>query len=241
MNSPTEHQLFGTLEATWPAAQCFAKGPWHIRDGQGGGQRVSAATPLATIKDDTEIDLAEAAMQALDQTPIFMIAKKDMRLDAMLENRGYAVVDPVTIYLVPAKELTAELKIASAIAAWPPLALQREIWNAGGIGPARLKVMERVAGPKTTILGRTADTPGGTAFIAMADDIAMIHAVEVAPEERRKGIGKRLMNAAANWAVGQKANWLTLAVTTQNEPANALYKCLGMQAVGGYHYRRAMN
>ena len=36
--------LEAALEATWPPARAWTVGPWRIRDGAGGGKRVSAAT-----------------------------------------------------------------------------------------------------------------------------------------------------------------------------------------------------
>ena len=34
--------LFAVMETTWPAASVQQVGPWLIREGQGGGKRVSA-------------------------------------------------------------------------------------------------------------------------------------------------------------------------------------------------------
>ena len=237
MTGPDAPRLYEVLEATWPAARIVDEGPWRLREGRGGGQRVSAATAIGPVSEDDIID-AEKSMAELGQPPIFMIRGEDVELDAMLEARGYPIVDPVNLYVAEAKDLTAEMKIASAIPAWPPLALQREIWEEGGIGPGRLDVMCRAKGPKTSILGRTSDTPGGTAFVAADGDVAMVHAIEVSEAERRQGIGERLMHACANWAVSNGVAWLSLIVTKANEPANALYRKLGMTALSGYHYRR---
>ncbi len=72
-------------------------GPWTIRDGQGGGKRVSAATAHSAVNDD-DIAQAEVAMLDLGQTPLFMIRDGDAALDKLLETRGYSVVDPVEMY-----------------------------------------------------------------------------------------------------------------------------------------------
>ena len=37
---------------------------------------------------------------------------------------------------------------------WPPLAIVSGLWAAGGIGPARVAVMDRVTGPKAALLAR---------------------------------------------------------------------------------------
>ena len=76
-------------------------------------------------------------------------------------------------------------------------------------------------------------------FVATDGEIAMVHALEVAPEERRNGMGEVAMRAAAAWTAANKATWLTLAVTKANVGANALYQKLGMTPAGAYHYRRA--
>ncbi len=67
----------------------------------------------------------------------------------------------------------------------------------------------------------------------------MLHALEVRPSERRLGLGEMLIRAAAHWAIGQGATWVTRAVTKTNAAANALYDRLGMSVVTQYHYRRA--
>lgn len=195
----------------------------------------TANTPVTV----TEIDEAETQMHALGQTPLFMIRDGDAALDALLADRRYVIVDPVIVYLAPLAEVAASVKPATAIPTWPPLALQREIWADAGIGPARLAVMERVDAPKTAILGRDGDTPAGTAFAAIDGDIAMLHAIEVAPEARRKGVATRMLRGAANWAAPRGAAWLTVVVTDANDPAKALYRALGMTPCARYHYRRA--
>ena len=45
---PDAAKLTEVCEATWPPAAKTALGAWIIRDGQGGGNRVSAATEAWT-------------------------------------------------------------------------------------------------------------------------------------------------------------------------------------------------
>jgi N-acetylglutamate synthase len=47
------------LEATWPPAARHRAGPWVLRDGAGGGKRVSAATAEGPV---TAADLARRAI-----------------------------------------------------------------------------------------------------------------------------------------------------------------------------------
>ena len=177
-------------------------------------------------------------MRALDQKPLFMIREEDKDLDAALAARGYTIGDPTVIYLGKTADIATELPITAAMPSWPPLAIQLELWASGGIGPARIAIMERCSCPKTALLGRSGDVPAGTAFVAADGDIAMVHAVEVDHALRRKSVGRRMMLASANWAQLQRAPWLCLAVTRANTPANALYRALGMHQATAYHYRR---
>ena len=100
-------------------------------------------------------------------------------------------------------------------------------------------VMTRAQGPRMTLMARAGDRPAGVAFVAVDGAIAMIHAIEVTPEHRRKGAGAVLMRSAASFAAEHGAAWLALAVTKANAPARALYERLGIARAGSYHYRVA--
>ncbi|SFP33442.1 GNAT family N-acetyltransferase [Tranquillimonas alkanivorans] len=237
MTAPDAAELLAAMEATWPAAAAARHGPWMIRDGQGGGKRVSAATAEGPVGEG-DIPAAEAALTDLGQTRLFQVRAGEDDLDRLLDVRGYAVIDPVTLYACPVRPLAdQERPRLSAFTMWEPLAIMREIWAEGGIGPARQAVMERADGPKTAVLGRADDKPAGTAFVAVHRDIAMVHALEVRPTSRRRGAARHMMVQAAQWAQAQGAGTLALAVTDANEAANALYRALGMTAAARYHYR----
>lgn len=222
--------MTGAMEATWPPARVWRSGPFTLRDGAGGGKRVSAATCEGHWT-EAELDAAVVAQ------PLFLIREGEAALDAALADRGYSFVDPVVIFAAPVAALTGEVHPLAAFAHWPPLEMARVIWAEGGIGAERVAVMERAAGAKAAILGRTGDRPAGVAFVALAGPEAMVHALEVRPQSRRQGMGAVLLRAAANWAADAGAVRLSLAVTVQNLAAHALYSRAGMQAVGQYHYR----
>ncbi len=169
--------------------------------------------------------------------PLALIRATDQALDRALVAQGWGVVDPVVAYAAPVDGLTAELPPLAAFPHWPPLAVAAAIWAEGGIGPARLAVMDRAAAPKAAILARHADRPAGVAFAALHGTDAMLHALEVCPALRRRGVGRTLLHAAANWAAAQGARHLALVVTAQNAAARALYARVGMQVVEHYHYR----
>ena len=107
---PNIETLYGVIDATWAPAAMTQAGPWTIREGQGGGQRVSAATANGPVT-EAHLPEAEEAMRALGQTPLFMIRKGDDALDTMLAGRGYKVVDPVNLWIGKAQPLADALDL----------------------------------------------------------------------------------------------------------------------------------
>jgi len=236
--TPGIHALYAVTEATWPPAATERLGPVTIRDGAGGGKRVSAATVSGAVT-EAALDRAEAAVRALGQVPLFQVREGDGPLEAMLEARGYRTIDPVNLYLAPVAAFTGErLPRVTTFTVWEPLEIMRDIWAEGGIGPARVAVMERAAGPKTGLFGRMKDQPAAAGFVAVHDGIAMVHALEVRPRHRRAGLGRLMMRQAAHWAAGQDARHLAVICTQANEAANGLYSAMGFSRVGTYHYRQ---
>lgn len=224
--------LAEVMDATWPPASRRSLGPFTLRDGAGGGKRVSAASLDGPF---TEADLAQ--LETAMDVPLMLVRAGEVDLDAALHARGWRIIDPVVAYAAPVTQLTADLPGLTAFPHWPPLEIARSIWAEGGIGPARIAVMNRVEGPKTALLGRVQDRPAGVAFVACHGPEAMVHALEVRESHRQQGLGRNLLHAATNWAAAQGAVRLSLVVTRQNAAAHALYARLGMEAVGEYHYR----
>lgn len=237
LHLPGPKKLIEVCEVTWPPAARQHLGAWTVRDGQGGGNRVSATTEHWPAT-DADLPAAENAMLSLGQERLFQIRSGEDKLDALLEEHGYIIRDPVNIWAIETAKLTAEpIQRATAYTMWPPLELVREIWADGGIGAERQAVMERADCEKAAVLVRVLDHPGGAAYVGLHDGIAMVHGLHVMPAERRKGAGSLLVRAAAKWAEGHGAKVLSLIVTQGNHAANPLYTSLGMTLVGHYHYR----
>ncbi|GLQ35549.1 N-acetyltransferase [Amylibacter marinus] len=223
------HQpLFEAIDATWPAAQYLSHEGWLIRRGAGGGKRVSAATLQS---DDAQIDAAISAQTSMGQAPLFMIRPTDNALDCALAQRGFEIVDPVVLL---AKSLGTTRPTAHSC--YPQCTPEMQaIWAAGGIDQPRIDVMQRAAGPKCF----TYLTEGAVAFSALHQGICMTHAVEVAPDARRQGLGRRIMQDIECWAQTMGAQRLMVLSVRENRGAMALYQSLNMRQISAYHYRRA--
>lgn len=229
--------FYDVIDATWPAKSKDRSGPWTLREGSGGGKRVSAATTVEDV-DESDIAAAEATMKTQRQTPLFSIREGQEELDRILKERGYRKIDLSIVLAMSVAELSEKpIPPVTAFPIWPGMAIQDEIWDAGGIGPERRAVMERAETAKTTVFGRTKGRAAGTLFAACHQKTAMIHAVEVLPEMRRNGLARDMAIATAHWALSQGADTLATIATSENSAAQALYRSLGMSEVARYHYR----
>ena len=229
--------LYDVLDQTWPAARLIQQDCWCLRVGMGGGKRVSAATLEGSLHSGT-IERAAKSMRDMGQPSLFMIRNDQETLDTELASRGYDICDPSHIYATPVDKLTGQKPPrVSMFNIWEPLEIQKDIWRQGGIDDARLAVMERADGEKASILMRWENHPAGTTFVGLSNGIAMVHALEILPHQRRKGVGNWAMRQAAFWARKQGAHSISVICKKENAGANALYSSLDMQLVGGYHYR----
>jgi GNAT superfamily N-acetyltransferase len=228
--------LLAAMEAGWPPERVVRVGPFRLRVAPGGGNRVGCATAEAPALPADFAALAAAAT-ALGQQPTVMLAEDEDALDTALAAAGWAAGEAVTLCALPLVPATTPPPPMAAFAVWPPLAVQRRLWAEAGIGPARLAIMDRAAGPKTALMARTGDRVAGCGFAVVTGGVAFLHALAVPPAFRRRGSGRALVRMAADWAAAQGAGTLALAVSRGNVPALALYASEGFAIVGHYHYR----
>ncbi|WP_374635275.1 GNAT family N-acetyltransferase [Paracoccus sp. (in: a-proteobacteria)] len=235
--TPDDPDLARAFESTWPAAETADAGGFRVGLGRGAGGRVSSARARGPDWDEADIPAVEAIHHRWHQRAMFRLPDSDATLAGVLSRRGYAAETPTAIMAAPCDVLAiAPVPEMTAFSIWPPLAIQGDIWAAGHIGAARQAVMPRVALPKTAILGRHADRAVGAAFVAVDGPVAMIHAIEILPGFRRKGMATWLIRKAAEWAQAQGAARLALAVSRRNVTARALYDRIGFAETGGYSY-----
>ena len=234
--TPGDPDLARAFETTWPAAEYADAGAFRVGRGLGAGGRVSSARALGPDWDEADIPAVEAIHPRWHQQAMFRVPDGDA-LAGTLARHGYALETPTAIMAAECELLmVTPVPQMTAFALWPPLAIQGEIWAAGNIGAARQAVMPRVALPRTAILGRHADRAVGAAFVAADGPVAMIHAIEILPGFRRKGMATWLIRKAAEWAQAQGATRLALAVSRRNTSARALYDRIGFAEIGGYGY-----
>ena len=229
--------IFEAIDVTWPAEKFLEIPKWKLRRSAKGGKRVSAATAIGA-PDISDIKLAENKMVQWHQDKLFMIKKNEIILDEALSASGYRVIDPTNIWSISSKNLSIQKTLpVKAFTIFPPLAIQIELWRANHISPSRIEIMDRVKTHKTTIFGRINARPAASAFVAVSNKFAMVHALVVDKKCRRQGMGKFVMQKVGSWAYQMGAESVVALCTEKNCSANILYKSLGMQVIGKYHYR----
>ncbi|PIB26548.1 hypothetical protein BFP76_11655 [Amylibacter kogurei] len=224
---PDIETLYDTIDATWAPFEIQTLNGWQIREGRGGGKRVSAATQTES---NAIIEEAESAMTALGQQHIFMIRAGFPTLEIQLARRQYSIMDATLIMACETSKIAAKHPVDVS---QDPSKTQAEIWGAGGIGQERLDVMRRVRVPKTCISIQNK----AAAFAAIHQGICMVHCVEVIESMRRQGLGKQIMQAVAEWAAQNKAHTVCILVVAANHGAKTMYEKMGLVEVGKYHYR----
>lgn len=227
--------LDAAFRATWPSAETAVIGGLTVGRGMGGGGRVGSARTTGHWR-DADIDAAIAQQRAWGEPPLFSVADGDGALHDALARRGWRFHTPTVVMLAPVAALTDQpLRPVTAFALWPPLAIQRELWDDCDIGPARQAVIARAPQPKAALLGRISDRAAGIGFVAVSGQFGFVHALAVLPAFRGKGLAGWMMRKAALFAADHGADYLALAVTRDN-PAVALYQRLGFGIVARYCY-----
>lgn len=235
--------LCAAFEETSPAVETAMAGGFRVGRGAGAGGRCGSARPIGEWS-LSDIALAEECHDRWCQPRLFRVMEGDAKLIASLQARGYRLEAPTLVLEAKVSELAAlQPPPMTSFAIWPPLAIQRRIWDETGIDAARQSVMTRAPAPKTALLGRIHDRAAAAGFVAAfgsADSrVALLHALAVLPQFRRQGLAGWLAREAAIWARGQAASRLAVAVTDSNAPARALYDSLGFTCAGRYVYLRA--
>jgi N-acetylglutamate synthase len=222
------------LQATWPPAENRSEAGFLLRRGMGAGRRVSSA--LLTGPQHS-VEHARTVMESWGQCPCFQVWTGQEPLDVELAGIGYEIRDPVIVLQAPTRALAAARCDERTVFCEAPLACMEEIWREAGHSQPVLAIMDRVAVPKTWILGRLGDRPEGAAFVARSGGIGILHALEVRSSARRQGLARLMTQAAGCWAAAHGAESLALAVRASNAPALTLYTSLGMAEASRYHYR----
>ncbi len=232
-----QNEFLKLLEKTWPPQKVIYYADWTIRISDGAGKRASAISLEGSWKEDSFKKLKDF-LKKLGKSEIFMIYKPDSLLEKELDKLNYQIFDKSCVFEIAVAELIkTKPPPNSMFSIWPPLNIQKVLWNSNDVGWQRQAIMHRANQPKTSILGRWSDNPVASAFVAKSGNVAFLHALVVDQSFRRQGVAKALMQHAGQWANRHNCTTLMVVTTEANIAATSLYTSLEFQLVNKYHYR----
>ncbi|MGN6608089.1 MAG: GNAT family N-acetyltransferase [Jatrophihabitans sp.] len=234
-----ELALEAVVARGWRPAEHAELGGWQLRADQGFTKRANSVLPLRPpgLPVGEAIEQAPAWYAERGLPLLFSVPTESRRLlDADLGERGFAPeLDaavmttrlPGTTEPADGVELTAEPDDA-----W----LAR--WSRGAESP---ELARAVLTRHDTVVFASVRDGGATIAIGRGvvdEDWLGVFAVEVAPERRREGLARRIVQALWGWGREHGAARSYLQVEVDSEPAVALYESLGYHVHHAYRYRR---
>lgn len=244
--SATYEELAHVSTRAWRPVESERLGEWELRAASGFTRRANSVLPIGDpgMPLDGALDAVrrwygERGLPAYIQTATGAEGTQEL-LCAELERRGWE------------REVTAELWIGALApvadrAEADEVLLSRdadEAWLARyqrkGVSEVALKVLG--SGPSVwfaTVPGASdGAAPAAIGRCVVDGRWASFSAVEVDPEQRRRGLATTVMAALARRALDEGASAAWLQVETDNVGARALYAGMGFAAHHAYHHYR---
>ncbi|MGI5208034.1 GNAT family N-acetyltransferase [Spirillospora sp. CA-108201] len=236
MARPLDRRLDELVAEAWPAPSAQDMGGWLLRHADGVTKRANSVLPVGDPGDvDRAVEQAERFYTALGLPTAFLMAPqaRPEGLDGVLEGRGYDLVEPT---IAMAADLSGPYEREGVDVLDAPSREWLDLWwSVDGRHDRLLRAAERIL-------------TGVSAGYACVDGLAVgrgvpqgewlgVYAMAVAPDARRRGLGRRVLRALLGWGSEQGCERAYLVVVERNAPARALYESEGFVPVAAYHYR----
>ncbi|WP_049573012.1 GNAT family N-acetyltransferase [Nonomuraea sp. SBT364] len=220
------------VHEAWPAYEQVSRDGWILRHAGGVTKRANSVLPLGSPPDlGAAIEAAEAFYAGLGQACAFSIGPgATPGLDAELESRGYALVDPTVVMSGPVTGAPAH-PVRVEDRPWDGWA--RTWWQVDGRYGDGLREAGRIL---TGVPARYAAVEEDGVPVAVGrgvpqGDTVGIYCMATLPSARRRGLARSVLRALAG------GGHAYLGVTAGNRAAQALYRSEGLTPTAGYHYR----
>jgi GNAT superfamily N-acetyltransferase len=228
----------------WPTIERQPLGGWVLRCGRAGSRRLNSVQTLAY--GDAElgeaIATAERWYRARLTAPCFQLtdAAQPAALDALLEERGYALLTPTSVML--ATEWPEEIREDDRIQLLPEAdgsvldAICDRSWSEDK-KRERIDLFARIESRHCFALIVEDGEPIAGGLCAVDGKLAGLFTMRTQPPHRGRGLASAIARRLMTWAYAQGARESYLQVEDDNAPALHLYRQLGFVRVYGYHYR----
>jgi GNAT superfamily N-acetyltransferase len=234
-------------EATWPAEESVAIGPWRVGASHGYTRRANSVRTAHASVDADWADLivkAEDFYRARSLRPTFHISPATVPPDLvdLLTARGYVVEAPSQVWsadprqILAATHRTSSGKMAlseSPDSAWLACAEDAHDHSA----QQREQLCRRIPSPRLFALVAAENVPVSRALSVVHSNIAWLYGMATEPPHQRRGFATLIIHAIAEWAISHSARAMYLQVEAHNAPAHALYTQAKFARQYNYHYR----
>lgn len=241
-----EHRIEEASFNAWPALRHVFYDGWLLRFSDGYTKRTNSVNVLgpSVLHAAEKIPGCEAHYRRQGLPTIFRLTSLSAPpgLDELLAERGYLHEDPSLVLnrqLGEATDAGSEVPIEEVV---------REEWiehfiRLSGYGARTLqtltRMLDKIAGEIVTVVVRDGREVVACGRGAPAGTLFGLFDLVVAPEARRKGHGRRLIEGMYRLARRRGCAESYLQVTESNMPALNLYWALGFEELYRYWYRRA--
>ena len=231
-----DRRLGELVAEAWPAPFAQDMGGWLLRHADGVTKRANSVLPVHDPGDvDLAIGRAERFYTELGLPAVFLMdaQARPEGLDGVLERRGYELVEPtiaMTTDLSGPRERGGVDVMDAPSREWLDL-----WWSVDGRHDRRLPMAEK-------ILTGVGAGYAGVDGLAVGRGVIQgkwlgVYAMAVAPDARRRGLGRRVLRALLGWGSERGCERAYLVVVERNGAARALYESEGFVPAAAYHYR----
>lgn len=235
----TAEELDAIATRAWPPTETDRLGDWTLRASGGFTRRANsvlvAGDPGMPLDDALTALVSWYAGRGL--TPWVQLPDSSP-YGAELDARGWPRFADTLVRTAPLAPLTRLPEdpdgsgTAVVLSRTPDDAWLAAYHRTGDLADAALKVV--TGGPSVWF----ATMPGAIGRAVVDGPWALFGAVEVIPEQRRRGRAGAIMGALARQAAAEGATAAYLQVEADNSAARAMYDRMGFTDHHGYHYRR---
>jgi GNAT superfamily N-acetyltransferase len=225
-----------------PALQSVMSKGWLFRFSNGYTKRANSANAVAPACPFPEVFREAELLYASRQLPlVFRISPlAETEADSHLDGLGFRRIDETLVMTVSlAQDSPADAQVMMHTS-------PEESWSVGfaeahGI-PAHHRrthdsMLASIQPPAAYAMLVEGNRPIAFGLAVLEQDMIGLFDIVTAPEERRRGAGRRLTASLLAWGAARGASHAYLQVTVENDIARTLYEKLGFQEAYRYHYQ----
>jgi len=230
----------------WPALRTDLRGGWALRFAGGYSKRANSVHPLYSPQPadtDERILDCEATYLRAGLSPTFKVPGHPAwaPLEATLQSRGYAQLDPSRVLTADLGNLSAPLPAGCEISETFDDRWLGDLFEANDVAPHHRNPARAMAAlVDRPLVGRlvSSGVPVAWGYVALVGGQAWVYDIVVSPRIRRQGYGRSLMLGLMGRSRVEGARQACLQVVAANDAANTLYEGLGFTEAYRYSYWR---